>query len=68
MQFGRLLWHRDRMQIDDAIKTIMRLLQLDEFDDGTEVISKVQIAGRLHAGKDARNELGHVGKSSATRD
>jgi len=52
---GRL---RDRMQVDDAIDAIMRLLQFDEVHDRAEVIAEMQIAGRLDARKNPFNE-GH---------
>ena len=42
---------RDRVHIDDAIDALMALLQLDEFDDGAEIIPEMEIAGRLNAGK-----------------
>ncbi len=57
LQFLRLLRQRDRVQIDDAIDAIMGLLQLDEFGDRAEIISKMQIARRLHAGKNPFNEI-----------
>ena len=45
----------DRVHVDDAVDAIMRLLQLHEIRDCAEIIAEMQIAGRLHAGKD---ELG----------
>ena len=59
-QRQRVLRHGDGVQIDDAIEAVMGLLQLDEFDDGAEIVAKMQIAGGLHAGKDALGEAGHV--------
>ena len=41
--------HRDGVHVDDAIETVVRLLQLDEIDDRAEVIAEMQIAGRLDA-------------------
>jgi hypothetical protein len=38
----------------------MGLLQLDEFGDGAKIISKMQIARRLHAGENPFNEFCHV--------
>ena len=56
----RILPHGDGVEIDHAIDAIMRLLQRDELDDRAEIIAEVQIAGRLHAGKDAFREICHV--------
>ena len=50
-QFGGILPNRDGVQIDHAIDAVMAVLQIDEFDDGAEIIAEMQIAGRLHAGK-----------------
>ena len=47
-QLLRLLPHRDGVQVDHAIDAVVGLLQLDEFDDGAEIIAEVQVAGRLH--------------------
>ena len=52
-QFGRILPHRDGVQVDHAIDAVVALLQRDEFGDRAEIIAEVQIAGRLHAGKHA---------------
>ena len=41
LQFGRILRHGDRMQVDDAIDAIVRALQLDEFDDRAEIVAKM---------------------------
>ncbi len=51
-QLGRILPDRDRMQVDDAIDAVIAVLQLDEALDGAEIIAEMQVAGRLHAGKD----------------
>jgi hypothetical protein len=50
-QLGRILPHRDRVQIDDAIDAVVAVLQFDEALDGAEIIAEMQVAGRLHAGK-----------------
>ena len=55
----RLVGHRHRMQVDDAIDARMRLLHLDEALDRAEIIAEVQIAGRLNAGKHALGKLRH---------
>jgi hypothetical protein len=47
------------MQIDDAIDAAVGILQGDEFLDRAEIISEVEIAGRLDAGKDELLEAGH---------
>jgi hypothetical protein len=47
------------MQIDDAIDARMRRLHLDEPLERAEVIAEMQVAGGLHAGKDALREWGH---------
>ena len=52
-QLARVLPHRDGVQIDHAIDAVIALLQRDEFGDRAEIIAEVQIAGRLHAGKNA---------------
>ena len=59
-QRQRVLRHGDGVQIDDAVEAVVGLLQLDEFDDRAEIVAKMQIAGGLHAGKDALGEAGHV--------
>ena len=58
-QLYRVLRDRDGVQIDDAIDAVMRALQFDEFDDRAEIIAKVQISGRLHAGKNPFGEFCH---------
>ena len=65
-QGERVLRDRDRVQIDDAIKTFIAFLQLDEFDDGAEIVAEMQIAGGLHAGEDALFDAGH-GMAERTR-
>ena len=51
-QLGRILPHRDRVQIDDAINAVVAVLQLDEALDGAEIVAEVQVAGGLHPRKD----------------
>ncbi len=62
----RLLRHRDRMHVHDAVKAVVRVLHIDKALDGAEIITEMKIAGGLHAGKDARRagigdglEIGH---------
>ena len=50
-QLVRLLPHRDGVQVDHAIDAVVRVLQLDEPDDGAEVVAEMQVAGRLHPGE-----------------
>ncbi len=52
-QFGRILRHRHRVQIDDAEDALEIVLQGDPVADRAEIIAEMQIAGRLDAGKDA---------------
>ena len=58
-QFGGILPCGDGVQVDDAVDAVVAILQLDEALDGAEVVAKVQIAGRLHAGKHQFLE-GHI--------
>ena len=51
-QFLRILPDGNRVQIDNAIHALVRFLQLDPLQHGTQIVSQVQAAGRLHAGKD----------------
>ena len=52
-EFGRAAPHRNRLgqrvHVDDAIEAVVGFLQLDEIDDGAEVIAEMQIARRLDA-------------------
>src|SRR5919201_4173352 len=41
----------NRVQVDDAVDALVPVLQRDELGDGAEVISEMQIACRLYAGK-----------------
>ena len=54
-----LVGHRHRVQVDDAIDARMRLLHLDEALDRAKIITEVQIARRLNAGKHALGKLRH---------
>ena len=63
-QFGRLLPDRDGVQIDDAINAVVAVLQFDKALDGAEIIAEVQVAGRLHAGKNQFLER-HAGPPAA---
>ena len=66
-KLGRVLPGCDRMQIDDAIDAVVAVLQFGKALDGAEVIAKMQVAGRLDAGKNQFLER-HAGspRSSAT--
>ena len=48
------------MEIDDAIDAIMAFLKIDKFDDRAEIISEMEIARRLNAGKYQFFEMGHL--------
>ncbi len=50
---GGILRRRQRMQIDDAVNALETLLQPDPVSERAQVITKMQIPGRLHAGKAA---------------
>ncbi len=52
-QLGRLLINRDGVQIDDAEDALVVVLDLDPVLQRAQIISDVQIAGRLNAGEDA---------------
>jgi hypothetical protein len=45
------------MQIDHAIDAVMILLQGHELADRAEIITEMQVSGRLDAGKDERLEV-----------
>ena len=53
LQLVGVLPHGDRVHVDDAIDALVRLLHLDPLHHGAEIIAEMQVAGRLHAGKDA---------------
>ena len=67
LQFVRVLWKRDRVKIDHAIDAGVGFLQVHEFGDRAEIISKMQIPGRLHAGKNPFDELCHPGGTPRAR-
>ena len=48
-----VLEHGDGVEIDHAIEAVMLGLERHELGDGAEIIAEMEIAGRLHAGKDA---------------
>ena len=50
-QFARILPDGDGVQVDDAVDAIKTILQLDKALDGAEIIAEMEIASRLHAGK-----------------
>src|SRR5690606_14620620 len=52
-QFGRVLPHRERVHVDDAVEAVEAFLQLHPVPDGAEIVAEMQVAGRLDAGKDA---------------
>src|SRR5262249_7190740 len=52
-QFVRVLPHSDGVKIDDTINTVIAILQRHELGNGTKIVAEMQIAGRLHAGKNA---------------
>jgi hypothetical protein len=58
-KLGRIMRHRHRVQVDHAIEAGMGRLHLDEALERAQIITKMQIAGRLHAGKHQLGELRH---------
>ena len=58
-EFGGVLPHRDGVHVHHAIDALMRVLHVDPVQHGAQVVAEMEIAGWLHAGKNARNELGH---------
>ena len=50
---------RDGMKINNAIDTVIGLLESHKLPDGTEVIAQMQIAGWLDAGENQRLEFIH---------
>ena len=59
-KLGRAAPHRYRLRdgvhVDHAEDALVRLLHGDPLHHGAQVVAKVQVAGRLHAGEDARCE------------
>src|SRR4051794_15491704 len=60
-QLVGVLRHGDRMQVDDAVDALVRLLQLDEPRNCAEIVTKMQISGRLDAGENALMERAYGG-------
>ena len=52
LELGRILPDGDRVHVDHAIDAVVLLLQRDELDHCAEIVAEMQIAGRLHPGKD----------------
>ena len=52
-QLGRILIHRDGVQIDDAPDALVVALNFHPVLQGSQIVADVQIAGRLNAGEDA---------------
>src|SRR5271155_4168956 len=50
-QLGGILGLSERVQVDDAEDALEVVLQLNPVPNGSEIITKMQIAGRLDAGK-----------------
>ncbi len=57
LQLLGILPDRDRVQIDDAVDALMRLLHLDPLQHGAEIVAEMQAARGLHAREDALFEL-----------
>ena len=53
VELARILPGGDRVHVDHAIDALMRVLQPDPVQHRPEIIAEMEIAGRLHAGKDA---------------
>ena len=53
LQVGRIPYRRQRMQIGNEIQSCRVILQFDVLADGPEVVSPVNLAGRLNAREDA---------------
>ena len=51
-----LLPHGDRVLVDHAVEALVIVLQAREVADRAEIVAEMEIAGRLHAGKDAALE------------
>ncbi len=59
-QVGRLLRHRDRMQVDNAVDGIVRLLQRHPLAQGAEIVAEMErVSGGLDAGEHSGS--GHPG-------
>ena len=57
-QLGRVLRNRDRVQIDDTEDAVEVevLLHIHPIADGAQIISQMQVSGRLNAGKNALHD------------
>ena len=58
------LWCRHRMQVDDAINAFKTFLQPDPVFERAQIITEMQIPGRLYAGKYAFHVLSSRGALS----
>jgi hypothetical protein len=65
-QLGRVVLHRDRVQVDHAVERLVAVLQGDPLPQRTQVVAEVQRpGGRLHAGQDSGPGLvGHDAHSA----
>ena len=52
-QFFRLLVHRNRVHVDDAVDALVIVLDCDPVFQCAQIISDVKIAGWLDAGEDS---------------
>ena len=65
-QQGRVVPHRDRVQVHHAVERVVGLLQRHPLLDGAEVVAQVErVGGGLDAGEHAR--LMHAGESMNQR-
>src|SRR5262249_26658664 len=53
LELGGTLPQGDGVHVDDAIEAVVRLLHLHPARERAQVVAEMQVAGRLHAGKDA---------------
>ena len=61
---GRVVGHRDGVQVDDAVDRVVVVLSLHPMAHGPQVVAEMHLAGRL----DAREDPGHRGRvQGATR-
>jgi hypothetical protein len=60
-QRRRVVRHRHRVQVDDAIEAGMGLLHLDEALQRAEIVAQMQIPGRLYAGEHQFRKFRHFG-------
>jgi hypothetical protein len=59
-EFGWILPHCDRVQIDDAIDAVEVVLQMDEVADRAEIVAEVQVSRGLHTGEDSVHVRGSI--------